>query len=244
MARSMKRGGSKKLCSKCKCAAKNVFKSYIRGEERPTEEAELLEKPRRFMTPYIAFVKSSWAKYREENPEVKIDKDSFKQLSVELASKWKEMLEEEKVPFEEQSAEEKANYQEKMVAYKAQQLEIQKNTPKRPLSSYMLFACEEREKVRQEMGPEAKVVEVAKELGRRWVALDPTLKEAYKAKAIEARQEYYGPSDISDDYSEDGSSAEESDTSDLSDFSASSAIYSSYSSDEESSYSFSEDTDY
>lgn len=244
----MNRASNKKqkLCSKCKCAANIIFKNDTRGEGHPSDEAaaageeELVEKPRRFMTPYIAFVKSAWGEYRATNPEVRFNKDSFKKLAIELAAKWKEMPEEEKAPFEEQSAEEKATYQEKMVAYKAQQLELKKSTPKRPLSSYMLFACEQREKVRQEMGPEAKVVEVAKELGRRWVALEPTLKESYKAKASQARQEYY---DLSD-YSGDESSAEESDSSGLSDFTGSSSIYSSYSSDEEGSYSFSEDADY
>lgn len=186
MARSKKSGNRRaRRGSKAKRASKHSNSAYLDAEQE-----QLLEKPRRYQTPYTAFVKASWAEYRKANPEVTFTKESFKQLSGELAAKWKEMPAEDKVSFEEVSALEKAAYQEKMVAYKAQQLEIKKNTLKRPLGSYMLFASEEREKVLQDLGPETKVVEVARELGRRWSALEPTLKEAYKARASQAREEY------------------------------------------------------
>lgn len=235
MARSKKSGsrrGRRGLKAK---RAKRSDSAYFDAEH----EQELLDKPRRYQTPYLAFVKASWAEYRAANPEVTFTKESFKKLAGELAAKWKEMPDEEKVPFEELSALEKAAYQEKMVAYKAQQLEIKKNAIKRPLGSYMLFATEEREKVLQEMGPETKVVEVARELGRRWAALEPTLKEAYKARASQAREEYaetYGGAG-SDDEDEQSLSYDEDS------YGHSSRSLSSYSYSSGESSEFSEDDD-
>ncbi len=166
--------------------------AYMDTFDSETTGEQALEKPRRYQTPYTAFVKSSWAEHRTANPEVKFDKEAFKAFTASIVAKWKGMSEEEKAPFVETSTEERARYQELMVAYKAQQLALKKNTPKRPLGSYMLFAADEREKVREELGgPAAKVVDIAKELGRRWVALETGRKEEYKAKAAQARQEYY-----------------------------------------------------
>ena len=191
---SARRGGNRR-CGR-RGSSSSASSVYQDGYEGETEE-QLLEKPRRYQTPYTAFVKSSWAEHRTANPETKFDKETFKAFTASIVAKWKGMSEEEKLPFEEKSAVERARYQELMVAYKAQQLELKKNTPKRPLGSYMLFAADEREKVREELGGSAaKVVDIAKELGRRWVALDAVRKEEYKAKAALARAEYYGARDV------------------------------------------------
>lgn len=48
----------------------------------------------------------------------------------------------------------------------------QKDKPKRKLNSYMKFAMKTRESVKKQM-PNASVVEIAKELGKRWGKLTP-----------------------------------------------------------------------
>ena len=52
---------------------------------------------------------------------------------------------------------------------------------KKPLTPYMLFSREETLKIINEF-PNHSVTEHAKEIGRRWAALDPAIKANYKAK--------------------------------------------------------------
>jgi hypothetical protein len=61
--------------------------------------------------------------------------------------------------------------------------------PKRPQSSFFLFAGEERPKVMAELG-NISVGEVGKEMGRRWAVLDKDNKEKYETAHMEAKVRY------------------------------------------------------
>jgi len=63
------------------------------------------------------------------------------------------------------------------------------NAPKKPLSAYFLFSQAERLKVKGE-NPEFSVIDVAKEIGRRWATVDPLLKATYEKKYQEAKELY------------------------------------------------------
>merc|ERR1719419_462645 len=63
------------------------------------------------------------------------------------------------------------------------------NAPKKPLSAYFLFSQEERLKVKAE-NPDYSITEVAKELGKRWATLDPTIKNSYEQRYQDARKVY------------------------------------------------------
>merc|ERR1719151_502887 len=63
------------------------------------------------------------------------------------------------------------------------------NAPKKPLSAYFLFSQEERLKVKAEF-PDYSITEVAKELGRRWATIDPTLKQSYEQRYQDSRRLY------------------------------------------------------
>jgi len=63
------------------------------------------------------------------------------------------------------------------------------NAPKKPLSAYFLFSQEERLKVKAEF-PDYSITEVAKELGRRWATIDPTIKHSYEQRYQESRRQY------------------------------------------------------
>jgi len=63
------------------------------------------------------------------------------------------------------------------------------NAPKKPLSAYFLFSQDERLKVKAEF-PEFSITEVAKELGRRWASIDPTVKSQYEQRYQESRKQY------------------------------------------------------
>lgn len=64
------------------------------------------------------------------------------------------------------------------------------NSPKRPLSAFMLFSQEERLKVMEE-NPDFLVTDVAKELGKRWAAIDKVVKGSYEERYQEAKKIYH-----------------------------------------------------
>ena len=61
--------------------------------------------------------------------------------------------------------------------------------PKQPLSSYMEFVSSERPKIQSELGT-LSLVEMGKELGRRWRCLSKEVKEVFEKKSKENREEY------------------------------------------------------
>ena len=63
------------------------------------------------------------------------------------------------------------------------------SAPKRPLSSFLLFAGEERPRVMAELG-NISVGEVGKEMGRRWAGIDKDMKEKYETAHMEAKARY------------------------------------------------------
>jgi len=63
------------------------------------------------------------------------------------------------------------------------------NAPKKPLSAYFLFSQEERLKVKGE-NPELSITEVAKELGKRWATLEPSIKQSYEHRYQDSRKLY------------------------------------------------------
>lgn len=63
------------------------------------------------------------------------------------------------------------------------------NAPKKPLSAYFLFSQDERLKVKAEY-PDYSITEVAKELGRRWAAIDPGIKQSYEQRYQDSRRQY------------------------------------------------------
>jgi len=63
------------------------------------------------------------------------------------------------------------------------------NAPKKPLSAYFLFSQDERLKVKAEY-PDYSITDVAKELGRRWAAIDPGVKVQYEQRYQESRKQY------------------------------------------------------
>lgn len=63
------------------------------------------------------------------------------------------------------------------------------NAPKKPLSAYFLFSQEERLKVKNE-NPELSITEVAKELGKRWATLEPSIKQSYEHRYQDSRKLY------------------------------------------------------
>ena len=61
--------------------------------------------------------------------------------------------------------------------------------PKRPISAYIAFSMAERPRVEEELGSR-RLVEVGRELGRRWAALDTGARAAFLLEAARDRQRF------------------------------------------------------
>jgi len=73
--------------------------------------------------------------------------------------------------------------------YKQTRAKKDPNAPKRPLCGFMCFSNDERANVRLEH-PNFGVGEIGKELGRRWAAADPEVREKYNNMANEDKERF------------------------------------------------------
>ena len=143
---------------------------------------------------------------REERPRVFLDlgKVSTTEVGKEIGERWKKLEDHEKEKFVKR-------FQENQERYKEEKLNYEKNimktgneappsttknkkkrnplAPKAPLSSYMEFASKERAKILEDLG-NLNLVEVGRELGRRWKSLSEQEKEPFESMAKQNRSRY------------------------------------------------------
>lgn len=154
------------------------------------------EKPLGKMTPYAFFVQMCRDEHKRTYPDEKVD---FELFSMKCAERWKTMTDREKYSFQKMAEEDRKRYEANMSNYSTppggggkmpkQRKKKDPNAPKRSMSAFFWFSQDERKKVRAE-NPKYGVGEVAKELGRRWADIDPTLKKKYEGLAEEDRKRY------------------------------------------------------
>jgi len=153
-----------------KLAKENQLKSKKKQKDE--------NKPTRGRTAYTLYFSSEYPKIKEQHPN--------KTLTdiVKIASqKWNNLSANEKKPFEDEANKDKSRYQKEMEAY-------QKTLPpKRPLSSYIVFANEIRAGIQAE-NPEAPVYEIAKIIGAKWKTISNAEREKYKKQAEKLKGEY------------------------------------------------------
>ena len=108
-----------------------------------------------------------------------------------------QVLSEQKKHFVEIADRDKVRYEAEMQHYvppqgakaKGGRRKKDPNAPKRALTAFFWFCNDERPGIR-EANPGFSVVDVAKELGRRWGALDEASKAIYTAKAEKDKERY------------------------------------------------------
>lgn len=120
------------------------------------------------------------------------------EVNKELSKQWKELSVKDRKPFEEQSEKHKDEVSKLPLIEKEVPLTKRKNkktkdpnAPKRPKNSYLIFQGDMREKVKAELGKDAKIGEIGKEIGKRWEALDEKEKAKYQKKAEDLLKQYH-----------------------------------------------------
>ncbi|VVC91726.1 unnamed protein product [Leptidea sinapis] len=158
--------------------------------------AKPYNKPRGRMTAYAFFVQTCREEHKKKHPDENV---VFAAFSKKCAERWNTMSVKEKARFHEMAVQDKQRYDIEMQNYvppKDVKVRGRKklqtkdpNAPKRSLSAFFWFCNDERSKVKAN-NPEYTMGDIAKELGRRWAAADPEIKNKYEAISEQDRARY------------------------------------------------------
>jgi len=160
-------------------------KSRRKGKKRKDSN-----KPKRAMSSFMFFANEKRQGLRLEHPELKIT-----EIGKELGRLWKDLADEEKKRYIEQATQDKARYHHAMSTYvksvsdsdsddgprrKRRKKKKVKDPlkPKRAMSSFMYFANEQRQAVRDKY-PDIKITEIGKRLSEMWKLLTAEEKQRY-----------------------------------------------------------------
>jgi len=149
--------------------------------QKPIKDPNAPKKP---LSAYFLFSQEERLKVKAENPDL-----SITEVAKELGKRWATLDPSLKHSYEQRYQEARKLYEAEMSHYKPQKKKKDPNAPKQPLSAYFIFSTEERLKVK-EINPNFSICDIAKELGRRWADMDPSIKQRYQARAEEERQKY------------------------------------------------------
>jgi len=149
--------------------------------QKPIKDPNAPKKP---LSAYFLFSQEERLKVKDESPDL-----SITEVAKELGRRWASLDPGLKQSYEQRYQEARKLYDAEMSHYKPAKKKKDPNAPKQPLSAYFIFSTEERLKVK-ETNPSYSICDIAKELGRRWAEMDPSLKQRYQARAEEERQKY------------------------------------------------------
>jgi len=149
--------------------------------QKPIKDPNAPKKP---LSAYFLFSQEERLKVKEESPDL-----SITEVAKELGRRWATLDPTLKHNYEQRYQEARKLYDAEMSHYKPAKKKKDPNAPKQPLSAYFIFSTEERLKVKEE-NPTFSICDIAKELGRRWAEMDPSIKQRYQARAEEERQKY------------------------------------------------------
>jgi len=155
--------------------------SNIKPNQKPMKDPNAPKKP---LSAYFLFSQDERLKVKAEFADY-----SITDVAKELGRRWATIDPVLKQQYEQRYQSARKVFDQEMSAYKPHKKKKDPNAPKQPLSAYFIFSTEERLKVKNE-NPNFSICEVAKELGRRWAEMDPSLKQRFQARAEEGRQKY------------------------------------------------------
>jgi hypothetical protein len=133
--------------------------------------------PKKPLSSFIEFAKEERSKVHNELGSL-----SLGDTGKELGRRWHDLSQEQRTKFEERSKENREKYAREMKKLGKSSVGV----PKKPLSAYFEFAKEERIKVQAQLGS-LSIVEMGKELGKRW---QREQKEVFEDKSKENQKKY------------------------------------------------------
>ena len=161
----------------CYLATLFVFQTFIMGKTRKGLKDPLA--PKKPLSSYMEFVK-------EERPKMicELGPLSLGDSGKELGRRWQVLSKELREEYEVRSKENRVKYAREMKLGK-----FSPGGPKKPLSPYIEFAQVERIKIQTELGS-LSIVEMGKELGKRWQNLPKEQKVVFQDRNKENQKKY------------------------------------------------------
>lgn len=146
--------------------------------------------PKRAKSAYIAFVVD-----RRAAIAAGLGEDAtFQEVGKAVGAKWRSTSPQRRKKYEEAARIDRKRYADEMAEYVPSTKKPKKtkdpNAPKRPLSSYLLFAAERRAAAINELPEGHAFGDVGRKLGEAWRALSHQHRAAYAASASRLREEY------------------------------------------------------
>jgi len=152
--------------------------------------------PKRPLSAYMFYCQANRDQVKKDNPDI-----AFTEVAKVLGSKWNELSESEKKPFEKQHAADKARYEKEKAEHpdadddgggkkkKTKTAKKKKEGPKKPLTAFMCFSQEERKRMK-DSGDKADFGETGKIIGAKWKQLSDSEKAPYNELAEKAKAHY------------------------------------------------------
>lgn len=173
----------------------NEMKNYTPPSDEEVDEKRKKDPnaPKRGLTAYNFFCREMREKVKEENPDA-----SFGDLSRIVGGKYKSLSEEELKKWNAKAKLDQVRYKEEMKDYvpakntssgKKSKPIKDKNAPKKNLTSYLLFAGVNREKIKQK-NPDLSFADLSRSVGQQFKSLSAEDREKWNARAEKDKERY------------------------------------------------------
>jgi len=164
------------------------------NESRPKRKKDP-NAPKRWKTGYILFCEDEREKVKAKHKDMKNT-----DVTKKLGEMWNKLSDKDKARYKKLSDKDKVRYEKEMESYTPPETTEEETTskrkpkkertgPKRPLSSYMYFCKEERDRIKEDY-PDMKGPDVTKELGVRWKKLSDDDKVPFEELANVDKERY------------------------------------------------------
>ncbi|CAI2360366.1 unnamed protein product [Moneuplotes crassus] len=156
-----------------------------------TKFKSILLKPKKNITAYAFFIKERKSQFSASNKTGKI----APVLMKEFGQEWSELSEEKKESYKQKARDDKLRYEKEFKEFVQKCGSIQKirewekNRPKKPLTSYMIFVRKIRSEVCKQH-PDMHSFQVMKEVGKLWKKLDKDDRKVFEKQSQDDQQKF------------------------------------------------------
>lgn len=147
----------------------------------PRKKVKDANKPKRSTSAYFYYL----AHCREQANKQGRSISKIAEFTKECSAKWREMVGQQKKPFEDMAAQDKARYDKEMALYKGKKTDP--NKPKRPMTAYFIFLGDFRIKMKNRGINHKDILRLA---GEEWRDMSEEKKKPYTLRSVEAGKKY------------------------------------------------------
>lgn len=173
-----------------KKGAKKVAAKHVVPEKKRRRRKDP-NRPKRALSAFMFYSNEVREQVKAERPDL-----TFLQIAGEIGSRWRQLSDHQKRPYERMAAEDKHRYERAKSDYvpdpkyaKSSRKKKDPNAPKRNLSAYFFYCNDLRAQARAQH-PDKKVTEIASLLAEQWRGLTASKKTKYERMAEKDKERY------------------------------------------------------